>query len=968
MSVTSSLKKQVDLPVWEWCRFAPIVSAAGSTLCSDESSGGRYIYYVGATCYRYDTWSDGWQMIATPPIALTGGIGPTRYTVYGGYRGKVLAATSNTLRIPGLQGNKLVGKTIRIYDGRGVGQERVITYISGATVHEFGIATTASVSAIVDAQTIPKKWKINQWSGYQCRLVFGTGQSQVRKILYNDHTGLTFTDTNWQSYDSWSNTGWASTAPYQLPVNAVTHYVIESRVITLDSAWTTVPDETSRFVVLSGAIWFLTQKTLATGAAAMQCYDILSDQWITKTCPGYLWPVLAQTDVSIERTGESGGMFCSGTCTASDTRSLTDSGASWTYDRYSNLQIRVTNPSTGTVMRHRITGNNNNRIWVDTAWEYTIPTGHTYSIYGDTNSIWVMGNSGSSMYKYLVEEDQWTPAQETDSGVVKNFAYAKTGQSYSFQATIAVVNTGVTSVLITASGTGYQIGDISYIGGGAGNTGGAKVRVTDVDTYSGVVKGIELWACGTGGTYTAGGGHATIALIGTGAGLTVHVQTVGPVGYGTSAIVTDFKKDDVIWGSGATVAAWNFTGATIIAKDSLLNFHVVAPNYVAPVANIVQATTAIVDASKNWTPGEHIGKTVLLTTVGVTPSIQIRKITGSTATTLFVVAVPTAAGVVGTSRYIINNLNDFGRDDQYKQQELDSSGWVFSGSTTSLTDTGKTWFPGQWNGYKVKIICGTGYDCGEIVITGNTSDSLIFTGTTFTADTTTKYRIMHSYGIATGTFAATTLADNTKTWRVNQWAGKSVRLYIGSLATPTFERTITSNTINTLTYATTTTVSDANTLYTILGTPIRNAGIQIMWNYGQTNTDVRGKYLYVPRGGTTVAAGWNLLDRYDINQDQWDYSILQNPAAERETLGSQWCYDGGDGIYWSPSGAQGTRLFYINLNTLTVDAAGIHPYANGVAVVGNRMEINSTADGLEYLYTLRVTGAEFFRTLLWWND
>ena len=348
MSVTSSLKKQVDMPVWEWCRFAPVVSAAGLTLCADETSGGRYIYYVGAACYRYDTISDGWQLVATPNTALTGGIGTTCYSAYNGYRGKVLGATASGITIAGLYSNKLIGKTIRITNGTGQWQQNTITGSGATTIWDHGIATTASASVIVDNQTIPKKWTINQWSGYQCRLVFNTGQSQVRKILYNDNTGLTFTDTNWQAFDSWNNTGWAATAPYALPVNAVTYYYIESTTFTLTSSWTTTPDANSRFAIMSGSVWFVTQKTLATGAAALQYYDILSDTWFTKTCPAYLMPTLASADMTIERCGEFAGYFTSGTCTSTiDTRSFTDSGASWTYDRYTNCQVRVTNPTTG---------------------------------------------------------------------------------------------------------------------------------------------------------------------------------------------------------------------------------------------------------------------------------------------------------------------------------------------------------------------------------------------------------------------------------------------------------------------------------------------------------------------------------------------------------------------------------------------------------------------------------------------
>jgi hypothetical protein len=42
------------------------------------------------------------------------------------------------------------------------------------------------------------------------------------------------------------------------------------------------------------------------------------------------------------------------------------------------------------------------------------------------------------------------------------------------------------------------------------------------------------------------------------------------------------------------------------------------------------------------------------------------------------------------------------------------------------------------------------------------------------------------------------------------------------------------------------------------------------------------------------------------------------------------------------------------------------PYAHGSAVIGNRMEIVTTADGLKYLYIMRHNGAEMWRTLRFW--
>lgn len=963
MTLTNTLKRQVDLPVWEWCKFAPVVSAAGLCTCSDESVGGRYIYYLGSATafYRYDTVSDGWQILS-PPGTTAVTIASMRYSVYGGYRGSILEATSTSVTIPGLQGDKLIGKTIRIYKGAGKGQERVISNIAHEIV-EHGLATTAGVNSLQDNQTIPKKWKINQWSGYQCRVVFGTGQSQVRKILYNDTNTLVFSDTNWQAYDSWNNTGFSATAPFALPVNAVSMYYIEKSVATVP-AWTTVPDTTSRFVTLTGSIWLAVGTTLALGSVQMHYYDVLSDTWVNKTKPGGVMTTLLTYDISLERAGEISGSFTSGTCTGNGTlRNLIDTGASWEIDRWANYQLRVTNPATGETHKRRILGNTSTTMYIDKPWD-SIPTNaYTYSVYGDSNAIWVAGNAQSSLYKYMIEEDMWTTGQNYDSGVVTNLSYKK-NKNLAFQATTAVNANAITAVNATptVAGTGYKVGDILNVTQAAGG----KVRVSSINQANGAVLAIELYACGTG-TYTPGTGKATTSLIpaaGGGTGCTIEITSIGAVAKATTAIAHNFKAGDTVIHSGATVAGWN-ASFTILACDSTTTFEFIPPNATAPVALASNSTVLIVDSSKAWTPGEHIGKIVTLTTVGILPTAQIRKITANTETTL-TVATLTTQGVIGTSRYVIHDLNSFGKDDQYKIPSQSPDGWATNGSTSvTLEDTTKNWIPGQWIGYKLKVICGTGFDKGEIAISANSATVLTLTTPGFTPDTTTKYRIMDSYGIATGTFAATTLADSTKNWAVNQWAGKSVRLNVNAAQGPV-EVLITSNTANTLTYATTTTASDANTCYTILAPAVRQIGIQAMWNYGSSKASEKGKYLYVPRGGSTVSAGTNLLDRYNICADKWDVTLLQIPQGEIEVLGSQYAYDTGDYIYWTPSGAQGTRVFRININTLNVEPSGQHPYANGAGLAGNRMEIIETEDHLKYLYLMRATGSEWWRTLLFW--
>ena len=197
MAVTNLLKQQVDQPVFEWTRPAPTATSGTSALAASDDQY-RYMYYVVAQAlWRYDTYSDSWQECAPPPTAPVT-TASLKFSKYSGYRGHTIAATSTTITVAGFSKHSHIPDNvkIRIVSGTGAGQERTITELADAVVADYGVVTTASATTVGDST---KKWRVNQWDGYQCRLVYSTGQSQIRRVLYNDTTTMTFSDTNFQA-------------------------------------------------------------------------------------------------------------------------------------------------------------------------------------------------------------------------------------------------------------------------------------------------------------------------------------------------------------------------------------------------------------------------------------------------------------------------------------------------------------------------------------------------------------------------------------------------------------------------------------------------------------------------------------------------------------------------------------------------------------------------------------------------
>ena len=136
------------------------------------------------------------------------------------------------------------------------------------------------------------------------------------------------------------------------------------------------------------------------------------------------------------------------------------------------------------------------------------------------------------------------------------------------------------------------------------------------------------------------------------------------------------------------------------------------------------------------------------------------------------------------------------------------------------------------------------------------------------------------------------------------------------------------------------------------------ASHNIQWIWGNTDVANKGKYLWSAIGG-----GSNRIDRYNITTGLWDIGIYMQPITEVLNTGTMYSYDGQNKIYFTVN-ATG-RVFCLDVTTNRVTPYGVTPYAQGAALIGNRMEIVSTPDGLNFLVIFRHTGQEVWRTLLY---
>lgn len=956
MAVTNLLKKQVDQPVFEWMRFAPTLTSSISNLASSDLSA-RYMYYlVGQAMWRYDTYSDTWQECAAPNIAPLTAVS-MKYSAYSGYRGHAITASSTTITVAGFSRHSHLPDNIkiRIIAGTGAGQERTITELADAEIADFGVITAfTNTTSLVSIADSTKKWRVNQWDGYQCRLVYNTGQTQIRRISYNDTTSLTFMDTNFQAIDSFNNTGFSAVTPYAVPVTVAgsqAHYVIESSVLTVDTAWDVTPDQSSVYLILAGGLWLISSSS-ATPFSSMQFYDILTDTWMTKTPISGQLPSALGTDFSIDRTGEAAGAYVSGlTASSATSRTLVNSGVTMGYDRYANYQVRITS-GTGIGQRRRIVGHNNTTMFIARKWDITPDATSQYAIYGDTDKLWLSGNASSAMFQYGVEADIWSMGHMSDTGIARNisatpYAGASYGAPHEGYAISGIVYnaTGILTVAVNAAGTNYVVGDLVTLS----TTGTLGTAYVTGVTTGGAVTSLQL--ANSGINYAAGSSATTG---GSGSGLTITI-TVGKSAVVTTATNHDFRHGESVTIAGcATDTSFNATFANI-GVGSQTTFSIAAPSATAsPTAASSQSVTVLVDATATWDTNEHTGKIVHIQTFGITPTVQSRRITSNTATTI---TVPTiTAAVNGTSRYVIQEINCFGSMQTNKVLTKQRDGWATSGTATTLVDSTKNWNNNQWINCKVRVVCGTGIG-NESTITSNTATTLtVASWGVATPDATTKYEILDAFGVVTTAGVSTTITDANKNWTTNILAGKRARIVAGTGVGA--EVVITSNTATVIT-VTSSVTTDTTSVYVIYEIAPRSTGTNLTWLYGIADTTKAGRWLISNRGG--ASNGWDI---YDIPSNTWDLTPVFTPQTVTLTTGSMFVYDGAD-TYFFTKDATG-RVYSLDLQTFQVNGETTTPYAQGNAILGSRMEIVTTADGLKYLYIMRHNGQEMWRTLRFW--
>ena len=173
-------------------------------------------------------------------------------------------------------------------------------------------------------------------------------------------------------------------------------------VATQATAFTTA----SVYRLLTPRFFVLNAGTLAGGS--FRYYDFALNTWTSLAITGL--PATWGTDGRLMSTSSWMGSaylpFASGTATSATATTLVNSAKTWTASQWVNSQVRIVS-GTGAGQIRTITANDATSVTVAT-WTTTPDATSVYSIEGNDDNIYAMGNAAVALYKYSISGNTTT--------------------------------------------------------------------------------------------------------------------------------------------------------------------------------------------------------------------------------------------------------------------------------------------------------------------------------------------------------------------------------------------------------------------------------------------------------------------------------------------------------------------------------------------------------------------------------
>lgn len=173
-------------------------------------------------------------------------------------------------------------------------------------------------------------------------------------------------------------------------------------VLTVTPANAVAFDATTQYQVYSGSLWFMNAGTAAVGFSV---YDFATNAWTSRSVTNL--PTAWGTDAKLISTIGSVSTIATGTATAGGASTLTNGAKNWAVNMWANYQVRITG-GTGKGQIRTIASNTATVLTTSAAWTVNPDATSVYSIEGNDDYMYLLGNNAVTMYRFSVSGNAWT--------------------------------------------------------------------------------------------------------------------------------------------------------------------------------------------------------------------------------------------------------------------------------------------------------------------------------------------------------------------------------------------------------------------------------------------------------------------------------------------------------------------------------------------------------------------------------
>ena len=167
----------------------------------------------------------------------------------------------------------------------------------------------------------------------------------------------------------------------------------------ITTSGSTAFDSTTQYQIFSGSLWVQG----AGASSGFGVYDLATNAWTAKTATGLTWG----TDGQLISTLSSAGSFATGTASSGSASTLVNSSMNWLTNQWANNQVRIT-AGTGIGQIRTIASNTGTTLTVSANWTVNPDATSVYSIEGNDDYFYLIGNAAVTMYRFSVSAGTWT--------------------------------------------------------------------------------------------------------------------------------------------------------------------------------------------------------------------------------------------------------------------------------------------------------------------------------------------------------------------------------------------------------------------------------------------------------------------------------------------------------------------------------------------------------------------------------